>query len=281
VSAFKAVAFGLVVTNACLLLLFTAAFSRADERTVLTFNIDPQSLASALSEFARESHKEILFAPDIVAQKTSPGLHGSYEPLVALHRLLETTGLVYTTTQSGAILVTAPTTEAIRSRSDVVRLAQADSRQGVASAPNEDSPARIDTSAEAASLPEVLVTARRRIENAQTTPVAVDVFSGDQMQDLQITESKDLEAEVPSLEVNSDALGARERPTFALRGLRSVGVVTYFSEVPADSSVIGRSLYDMESIQGRWEPCLDKTRQQALCYLDPRSPPINRTGSSN
>jgi iron complex outermembrane receptor protein len=249
VSAFKAVAFGLVVTNACLLLLFTAAFSRADERTVLTFNIDPQSLASALSEFARESHKEILFAPDIVAQKTSPGLHGSYEPLVALHRLLETTGLVYTTTQSGAILVTAPTTEAIRSRSDVVRLAQADSRQGVASAPNEDSPARIDTSAEAASLPEVLVTARRRIENAQTTPVAVDVFSGDQMQDLQITESKDLEAEVPSLEVNSDALGARERPTFALRGLRSVGVVTYFSEVPADSSVIGRSLYDMESIQ--------------------------------
>jgi iron complex outermembrane receptor protein len=247
VSSFKTIVFGLVV--ACVVLPSTAAFSRADERTVLTFNIDSQSLASALSEFARQSRTEILFAPEIVAHKNSEGIHGTYEPLVALHHLLEDTGLVYSTTRSGAILVAAPSAHAEGAKSDDIRVAQTNSTNTATPAPSESYTARNDSSDEAAALPEVLVTARRRTENAQDTPIAIDVFSGDQIKDLQITESKDLEAEVPSLVVASDALGARERPTFALRGLRSVGVVTYFSEVPADSSVIGRSLYDLESIQ--------------------------------
>jgi iron complex outermembrane receptor protein len=102
---------------------------------------------------------------------------------------------------------------------------------------------------EIAGLAEVVVTARKRTESAQSTPIAVNVFSAEQMKDLQIADSKDLEAEVPSLVVASNSLGGRERPTFALRGLRSNGVVTYFSEVPADSAVIGRSLYDLDSIQ--------------------------------
>jgi iron complex outermembrane receptor protein len=249
-SAFKAVVLGFVISCTSLVFPFTDASSRADERTVLTFNIDPQSLASALSEFARESRKEILFAPEIVAQKTSEGVHGTYEPLVALHHLLADTGLAYTMTRSGTILVAAaPTTATGKAKPDDVRLAQAESRNALDSAPSQSSAAGTDSGDEASKLPEVLVTARRRSENAQDTPVAVDVFSSDQIKDLQITESKDLQAEVPSLVVASDALGARERPTFALRGLRSVGVVTYFSEVPADSSVIGRSLYDLDSIQ--------------------------------
>lgn len=92
-------------TTACALLLITTAFARADERTPRAFDIGPQSLATALSEYARQSQQEILFAPTIVADKTTQGLRGMYLPLDALKQILGDTGLMFSTTPSGAILV--------------------------------------------------------------------------------------------------------------------------------------------------------------------------------
>src|SRR3984957_17897474 len=87
------------------LLLLSTACGRADERAPQSFDIRPQSLAAALSEFARQSHEEILFAPDVVAEKRSGGVRGTMEPLAALKILLNGSALPFSSTPSGAILI--------------------------------------------------------------------------------------------------------------------------------------------------------------------------------
>src|SRR6267142_2190558 len=104
----KAAAVGTVLSIFCSLVLLTTAYARADEPAARPFDISPQSLASALSEFARQSQQEILFAPEVVAQKLSSGVRGTMQPLAALKLLLKDSGLAFTTTPNGAILVGTP-----------------------------------------------------------------------------------------------------------------------------------------------------------------------------
>ncbi len=52
-------------------------------------------------------------------------------------------------------------------------------------------------------LQEVVVTARRRTESLQDTPVAVTVFSGDQLAQMQVTATTDLDKVVPNLQFHS------------------------------------------------------------------------------
>ena len=58
------------------------------------FDIPAQPLAAALHRYASVSGRPILFHGTMVAGRTSSPLQGDYEPGVALHRLLDGTGLV-------------------------------------------------------------------------------------------------------------------------------------------------------------------------------------------
>ena len=89
------------------LMLLNMAHSRADEFPPQAFDIRPQNLAAALSEFARQSRQEILFAPELVAKKNSDGVRGTMPPLAALTILLKDTGLPFSNTPNGAILIAA------------------------------------------------------------------------------------------------------------------------------------------------------------------------------
>lgn len=104
-SHLKAIAVSATAILTCTLLLLSTAFARAEKRDPQLFEISPQSLATALSEFARQSQQEILFAPEIVAEKMSGGVRGTLRPQEALTTLLANTGLAFTTTPGGAILV--------------------------------------------------------------------------------------------------------------------------------------------------------------------------------
>src|SRR3984957_17297141 len=75
-----------------------AATSRAEEPTLRQFDIGVQNLSAALNEFARQSQQQILFAPDVVAQKISTAVRGNMPPLTALKLLLKDSGLKFTTT---------------------------------------------------------------------------------------------------------------------------------------------------------------------------------------
>src|SRR6266567_746036 len=93
---------------ACTLLLLSNAYARANDQQPRAFDIQPQGLSSALDEFARQSQREILFAPRLAEQKSSGGVRGTMEPLAALRILLQGSGLSFSTTPSGALLVRPP-----------------------------------------------------------------------------------------------------------------------------------------------------------------------------
>src|SRR5580698_869061 len=88
--------------------LLLSALSRGEEPSVRQFDIAAQSLSSALNEFARQSQQQILFAPGVVSQKLSPAVRGDMQPLAALKLLLRDSGLTFSITPSGAILVGNP-----------------------------------------------------------------------------------------------------------------------------------------------------------------------------
>jgi iron complex outermembrane receptor protein len=185
----RAVVVGAAASVSLTFLLLSTAYARAAEPAPQPFDIRPQSLAAALSEFARQSHEELLFAPEVVAQKGTHGVHGTMEPLAALKILLKDSGLSYSTTPAGAILVgsagstnvarVAAATTSVAGQSDdssarsALQLAQVDQGQ-------TSSPSTVEKPHEEASewkkteqLQEVIVTGSRipTIAGNQVQPV--------------------------------------------------------------------------------------------------------------
>src|SRR5581483_4039581 len=68
------------------------------------FNIGRQTLSVALSDFARQSRRHILFSTELVANKQSGEINGEMEPEAALKKLLEGTGLTYRVTADRTLL---------------------------------------------------------------------------------------------------------------------------------------------------------------------------------
>lgn len=104
-----------IVVRPCLTILRTLSLSilligsvLADATAIADlarFDIDQQPLKSALTEFAWQSDREILFSTDIVAGKQASMVAGVYEPEEALGLLLTDTGLEYSITSNNTILV--------------------------------------------------------------------------------------------------------------------------------------------------------------------------------
>ncbi len=107
------------------------------------------------------------------------------------------------------------------------------------------------------AIEEVLVTARRREENAQSVPIAVNAFGAETLQDFRVEKMEDLKTIAPSLSVSSSS-GRANSPVYSLRGVRPTEalygqdptVAIYFADVvlsPAKGSNLG--MYDLGSVQ--------------------------------
>jgi iron complex outermembrane receptor protein len=106
----------------------------------------------------------------------------------------------------------------------------------------------------AASLEEVVVTARRREERLQDVPVAVTAFTPERLQEAQVTTARQLVGFVPSLNISSG--NQRDFQRFAIRGQgATVGagesVTVYFAEAPLSQFVSGGPglYFDLENLQ--------------------------------
>lgn len=89
---------------AALALCASPSFALADHGA-MHFDIRRQTLAGALTEFARQSDRQILFSTDTVSRKHTRGVRGDLEPEAALRSLLDGTGLTFKTTAEDTILV--------------------------------------------------------------------------------------------------------------------------------------------------------------------------------
>jgi iron complex outermembrane recepter protein len=69
-----------------------------------------------------------------------------------------------------------------------------------------------------AQLEEVIVTARKREESLQATPISISAFSAEQLREIGLTELTSLSASVPNLQMQQDAAGGSAM-TACMRGL--------------------------------------------------------------
>jgi iron complex outermembrane receptor protein len=232
---FKATLVGATSSILCTLLLLSTAYARADERTPQSFDIRPQSLAAALSEFARQSHEEILFAPDIVAEKHSGGVRGTMQPLAALKILLNDSGLPFSSTPSGAILIgqagapplmstaearDASQKEGKKNSSGQFRVAQVDQGKGTGTSSVGSEASSEKSSASTAGLAEIVVTAQKREERLQDVPIPISVVSAKALVETNQTALHDYFNQIPSLAVAQLAIGPS---AVAIRGI-STGI---------------------------------------------------------
>ena len=104
---------------------------------------------------------------------------------------------------------------------------------------------------------EVLVTARRREESAQSVPIAITAMSGDALDSHHINNIEGLTTVVPTLSI-SQSSGRENSPVYSLRGIRPTEalygqdptVAVYFADAvlsPAAGTNLG--MYDLASVQ--------------------------------
>jgi iron complex outermembrane recepter protein len=93
----------------------------------------------------------------------------------------------------------------------------------VAVAAVADQPATSETAASAAAIQEVVVTAQRRVENVQDVPIAIQAFSGEALQQLNVTSFDDLIKHLPNVSGASQGPGQVE---IFMRGLSAGSVPT-------------------------------------------------------
>jgi Secretin and TonB N terminus short domain len=85
--------------------LASASLAAAADEPAKTFSIPAEDLSSALRQFARQSDQQILFSTDIVQGKSTPGLKGSHRPDSALAELLAGSGLAFSKSADGSLLI--------------------------------------------------------------------------------------------------------------------------------------------------------------------------------
>lgn len=245
---FKAAAVRALLSFSCSFLLLTAAYSRADEPVARPFDIRAQSLATALNEFARQSEREILFAPDIVAKKRSSALRGNLEPLAALQLLLKDSGLSFRTTPNGAILVgtssgsalsppdaegndEAPGETPVRDRLHLAQVEQQTS--GV----NTSVDAREGSATSRPQLQEIVVTATKRVERAQDIPMSISVIGNADIRQRGLVGAEDALRGIPGVNQGSSVSGS----SVVIRGVETSPVLQNFSSGSTVATYFGET----------------------------------------
>jgi iron complex outermembrane receptor protein len=220
----------------------TATATASAGPTSVPFQIPAQPLSAALLALGRQAGISIALPPDFPRDLYSRPLVGSYTPQQALAFLLKDSGVEYSFIDPETVKVGRP--------------AISPPAAPIGNVPEVRPPPPVEE-----PLDEVVVTARRREERLQATPVSVTTFNAAQLTERNITSSQDLGLYVPSLVLNNNAGVA---PGFVLRGQgvtlgAGPGVVAYFAEVPVPSgqNATGAfqggtgpgTFYDLENLQ--------------------------------
>ena len=112
-------------------------------------------------------------------------------------------------------------------------------------------------SAQAAVLEEVVITAQKREQNLQDVSVAVTAFSGDAMRELSMTNSTDIAAQTPGLNIGTP-VGEGNNPSITLRGVglndfndNNEGPIAVYRDEVYQSAMPGLTfqLFDMERVE--------------------------------
>ena len=170
------------------------------------FNVAPGPLRGVLNAYIRQSGRQVIFKGSEMTGVRSDGVRGSMSADDALDQILKETGYRARKDESGALAIV---------RSPNVSSAKASEAVDVPSAPA--------VLADASTTGEIIVTARKRVENMRDVPVSIVAVSGGELTSAKITQLVDLVARVPSLTMATGAnsgfaqirgLGTGNNPSF-------------------------------------------------------------------
>jgi iron complex outermembrane recepter protein len=217
-----------------------AAYANGDGAST-RFDIPQQRLDAALSEYARQSGQQLLYAPELAVGKSAHAVSGEKSNMQALTELLAGTGLDYSTSPSGAILISDPATTA---RGDAgARPAQpgpepagnaGEATEASPVAASQDAPQAAPTNMErsgrdATTFDTIVVTAQKKVENIQRVPIAISAFGGEDLNDRKIETGGDLVTATPNVSFS--------KTNFASYNFQIRGIGTQALSVTTDPAV--------------------------------------------
>lgn len=245
------------ILNGCCIALMAVGFSTAaissaanpaPASQTLQFDIKPQPLASALNEFALQSHQQILFTPEIANGKTTRGAHGGFTPEAALKRLLAGTGLSASRSADGMVLVSQADAKGASAATDPPSApsgAPSDQSQSNRFSGPTQAPVRLE---------EVIVTAQKREQRAFDVPMSISAITADEIASRGAATIEDLQFSVPGMSITEFSPGQQRiqmRGISVFGGLPTVGV--YLNEMPLNGEFIQAGmdvrLVDVERIE--------------------------------
>ena len=135
-------------------------------------DLAPQSLASALYEFGRQTGHQVIFSPDLTKAKMTQGVSGALDEQMAMAQLLSGTGLTFRHEGNTFMIVRA----------------DADPQSGSAAGDGADQ----------GTVQALIVTAQKREENIQDVPIAISAFTQEDLTRSQVAGGPDLMTQVPN-----------------------------------------------------------------------------------
>ena len=193
----------------CIFFLILNTHGWAQTSEVSDIDIQRKDLGSALTELARQSHREIVFSSDLTRGLAAPEIHGQFTVEQALTRLLAGAGLTFTTASTGAIVIR--------------RASTADDPQAAnesVAAPTAFSDARGDSAG--IMLDQIVVTGSPNAVKKLETPYAISTMNQENIQESAPRSTVDLLKAIPGINVeNSGGEGGGEN--VVIRGLPFAG----------------------------------------------------------
>jgi iron complex outermembrane receptor protein len=195
-----------------------------------SFDVPSEDAASAIADLARQAGVQIIAPADQLKGVKTPAIKGQLDVRAALRSLLARTSL--------SIAADDGTVITLR-------------RQGDATPEERDSTSQ--------AVAEVIVTATRRSENAQTVPISITALSEHSLQDSGALRMEDVVHAVPGLAFNENLAG---NASLSIRGVSTTSstaylqspVALYMDEVPllnpaAGHAVPGLPLFDINHVE--------------------------------
>lgn len=186
-----------------------------------SYDIPAQSLGSALQRLAGQAGIQLFFDATIVEGKTSLSLRGSFEIAEAVKKLLAESGLTYQFLDNKTLVIQAASEVPVQTAADRMN--------------------------------EIVVTSRKRQENAQEVPLSIAALTSSMVEGKQISDLRTLTNFVPGFEFLQSATREFERPV--IRGQSTIlaatesGVATFIDGLSFHSAISTLALADLERIE--------------------------------
>jgi len=213
------------------------------------FDIPAQPLATALLAFSRQADVQVVTSSIELGMLRTAGVHGITQARRALAKLLENSGLEFSVIGSDTIVI-RPMAKVSAERSSWLASARAGAAQfeaGSGDATNALPRQNAAANRSGDALEEIMVTARKRAENLQATPLAVTAFTAEALQLRHVDTIDQVAQFVPNLQFDGAAAlsGASFNSTIFIRGIGQNDFAT-FSEpgvgIYLDGVYLGRTI---------------------------------------